>query len=344
MRKLFTTNFGSQLYGTATPESDVDVKHVVLPDLNDLLVGKRVQNIVKKTNTKAYTKNSAEDVDEEFIPIQILASDFLDGQTYALELCYAIDGAEASQVLHCPAFAGFCRELRTRFLTSNIKSMMGYAVNQSSLYSNKGERLNALRDAQELFTNMIKLHGPGRTMTRDREEFEHHAQLVATKYPKYFQITDYAIDSKGTMRHCIKLLEKTLPYSGTFENSLKITNAALKRYGSRADAASINNVDWKALSHAVRIVDEGITLLTTGKLQFPYTEVQAGFLLAIKQGKLPYTEVAAELEVKIAQLKNLELGSNLPPSSTALKEELNVWLAQWMRELYHIVEKEIVYE
>jgi hypothetical protein len=32
MKKLFSCRYGSHLYGTNTPESDIDLKHVVLPD------------------------------------------------------------------------------------------------------------------------------------------------------------------------------------------------------------------------------------------------------------------------------------------------------------------------
>ena len=39
MQKLFTCQYGSRLYGTQTPTSDLDLKHVFLPALNDLLVG-----------------------------------------------------------------------------------------------------------------------------------------------------------------------------------------------------------------------------------------------------------------------------------------------------------------
>jgi RNA repair pathway DNA polymerase beta family len=86
---LFSCQYGSRLYGTQTPTSDLDLKHVYLPALNDLLVGKQLANKVKKTNTKMNTRNGADDVDEEFLPVQVFARDFMMGQTYALELAFA---------------------------------------------------------------------------------------------------------------------------------------------------------------------------------------------------------------------------------------------------------------
>lgn len=100
MNLLFSCLFGSGLYGTKTPTSDRDVKHVVLPELNDLLLGKKVTNTVKKTNKLANTKNTEDDVDEEFIPLQVFAQDFMMGQTYAIELAFAVDNTEAEQTFY----------------------------------------------------------------------------------------------------------------------------------------------------------------------------------------------------------------------------------------------------
>ena len=113
-----------------------------MPDLDEILIGKSIENKVKKTNNIAFTKNSSEDVDEEYIPVQVFAKHFLDGQSYALELAYAVEYTAADQIIHDPLFLGFCRELRNQFLTSNISALTGYAVNQASLYSFKGERVN----------------------------------------------------------------------------------------------------------------------------------------------------------------------------------------------------------
>lgn len=99
MQKLFTGLYGSSLYGTNTPTSDRDVKHIVLPDLDSLLLGKKLEAKVKKTNNQKNTRNSADDVDEEFIPLQIFARHFVEGQTYAIELAFALDGLHAEQTL-----------------------------------------------------------------------------------------------------------------------------------------------------------------------------------------------------------------------------------------------------
>lgn len=336
MKKLFTTKFGSFLYGTNTPTSDVDLKHIVLPDLDDLLIGNQVQNIVKKTNTEKFAKNSADDIDEEFIPIQVFAKDFLDGQTYSLELAYAVEFSKADQVLHDPLFIGFCRELRNRFLTGNMSALIGYAVNQASLYSFKGERLNAVRATERLFKEAISNSTQGARPLDYLATFLMKAQNVADQFPKYFQITDYAIDNNGTMKPCVKLLGKVLPFTSTFQTSLTVIKSHLKKYGSRADAASVDNVDWKATGHALRIVDEGISLLKNRWLEFPFNSEYADLLLQIKKGQLPYESVIALINKRLDELKTLEAESSLPKKSPALVTEMEHWLAEWVRIWYSI--------
>jgi hypothetical protein len=336
MRILFSTQYGSKLYGTNNAASDTDLKHVVLPSLNDLLLGKTVQNVVKKTNKKEFTKNSAEDTDEEFIPIQIFATHFLEGQTYSLELAYAVDFTEAFQIVYDPAFKDFCHELRDKFLTSNMSALIGYAVNQASLYSFKGERLNAVRAVKNVYETFINILTANSKPTDCLTNFNLSMQEISFEFPKYVQVTEYAIDRASTMRPCIKLLEKVLPYTSTFETNLAVVKSHLKKYGSRADAASVDNVDWKASGHALRVVDEGIMLLKNRYLEFPFQNNYVDLLLQIKNGQLPYSDVIAMLNERLEELKTLEITSALPKKSPELIEQFDAWLVNWLRYFYNL--------
>jgi len=334
MKKLFTTRYGSMLYGTGTPTSDVDLKHIVLPDLDTLLVGKTISIISEKTNIEKNVRNSVEDVDKDFIPVQIFAKHFLDGQTYALEIAFAVEYNAAHQELHDPRFLGFCRELRNQFLTSNMSALIGYSVNQASLYSFKGERLNAVREAKKLIEIF---NGSNAERPLDNlDAFNSTAEAVALAFPKYFEVTTYAIDVAGTQRPCVRLLEKVLPYTNTFATMLKTVDALLNKYGSRAEAAAIDNTDWKATMHALRVVNEGISLLKDRHLTFPFDAQYVDLLLSIKRGELPYPHVIGLINEKLDELKTLEGNSSLPKKSPELVNHLNVWLSEWMRLWYGI--------
>lgn len=132
MEILFSTRFGSHLYGTNTPTSDVDMKYIYLPSLDDMLIGKKAETKVVKTNTVKNTRNSAEDIDEEFIPVQQFARHFVEGQTYALELAYAYAGSltnhagqEVADTPQGDVFKRFCNDLVANWKTTNVKAMVG---------------------------------------------------------------------------------------------------------------------------------------------------------------------------------------------------------------------------
>ena len=343
MKKLYSTEYGSKLYGTSTPTSDTDLKHIVLMDLSDLLMGKKLQNIVHKTNNVKSTQNTVEDIDEEFIPLQVLALDFLAGQTYAIELVFSIDGNHANQtfydrnchemhhsIIKQTSFYDFVKELKEQFLTSNIKAMMGYVVNQANIYSFKGERYNCATEVQALFEQF------SRDLTFNEiinSDFRALVDQLKLKYPKYFTEEDYDI-GKGVMRQSFRLLEKTIPFTMTVEHAQKVVTVVLSKYGSKAKSASENNVDTKAMMHAVRIVDKGLTLLETGTLSFPVSENYREYLLNIKAGNVDTETLRLDLSEKLDKLKELVKTTTLQEYNEALNEKFNVWLRKWLNEFY----------
>jgi hypothetical protein len=369
MNKLFSCLYGSKLYGTSTPTSDIDWKHIVLPELNDLLLCKKIENKVKKTNVEKNVRNSADDVDEEFIPLQVFARHFVEGQTYAIELAFAIDGHHALQTVYdhprgivsivdgkqklhingdpahwlsTPYFVDFVQELRTKFLTSNIKTMMGYVVNQASLYSFKGERLNATCELIEIMNTVSMNYNSEQyedftlnNAWNSHVKFQEDIEDLAIKYPKYFRKDVYDVGG-GVMKLCFVILEKTLPFTNSLSQTFKVLHALKSKYGSRVDQASESNVDWKATMHALRIVDEGIELLSTKKIALPFNQEYVDRLLSIKRGELPLDPIKEELSSKLDQLKDLEKATDLPTCNAEFLKEFDIWLTGWLRKFYDL--------
>ena len=85
-------------------------------------------------------------------------------------------------------------------------------------------------------------------------------------------------------------------------------------------------VDWKALSHAVRVATQAITLFETGEVVFPL--YNAKHLLEIKIGQLPYKQIAEEIENLLPQVYAAAEKSTLPE---ALDQE---WIDDFIYEKY----------
>jgi len=76
-------------------------------------------------------------------------------------------------------------------------------------------------------------------------------------------------------------------------------------------AAENKNIDWKAVSHALRAAYQTKEILTEGTITFPLRN--ADFLRKIKQGKLDYlSEVGPLLETLMEEVESLAVASNLP--------------------------------
>jgi RNA repair pathway DNA polymerase beta family len=329
---LFSCLYGSHLFGTNTPLSDRDEKHIVLPTLDSLLIGRAPKTVVQKTNTKENTRNTKDDVDVEIIPVQVFARDFTEGQTYALELAFAVEGTHAEQNA-TPAFKLFCAELRTQFLTSNLRAMMGYAVNQANLYSFKGERLNTLRAAQAALA-AAQAASPDAQSLAEVSEHEAFAQLASAS-PKYFRRAQYDIGG-GQQRGCFVLLEKTLPFTNTIIHTQSVLDALEKKYGTRANEASATNVDWKAFMHALRIVDQGIELLQTARISLPRPAPEIAYLLQVRRGEIAIEILRESLHEKLDVLKELETYGALLQRDGVRKARFELWLTQWMRTFYRL--------
>jgi len=310
-----------------------------LPDETALLLGKKLQTIFKTSNQTDHSnpgtavKNTADDKDEEYIPLQTFAQHFVDGQTYALEMVFGANGNHAEQLFGHRSMRAFLNEL-TNFLTSNISQLMDYVVHQASMYSLKGDRLRVVDTLEQIinksmFSRIISL---GDYLELHESVFN-DVKTLAESTPKYFQITEYDI-GQGRMRPCLKILDNILPYSAKIDNCYKTITTLKKKYGSRARAASQSTADWKATMHAVRILDEGIELLTDHTITLPRPKADCERLLAIKRGEISIDVIKDVLSEKLESLKNLEEISALPKRTPELQKEFEEWLILWLRRFY----------
>lgn len=326
---LFTSLFGSKLYGTDTPESDTDYKAVFLPPVGRVLRGEAIKNSVTSTGASD-SKNGADDEDFEMIPLQVLAKDFVKGQSYALEIVFnAIENPSDCT----PEFYDFAVEL-TRFLTRNIKAMIGYAMNQANKYGIKGTRLKSIKD----FDHIINVHcalAPDTAKIGDDIMFlEQSAQLA--KDSKHVNEVLYngptSTDPKHPTDKGIEVLGKTFGHEITFGEARKRVVQMLSKYGSRAEQAMVDNGnDWKAISHALRIIDQAHDILVKKTLVFPLPFAE--YYKEVKLGKHDWKYVSEQLAERLELVEQAQLTTDLP-SETEIREEFYEWLDRELLVFY----------
>jgi predicted nucleotidyltransferase len=97
MHLIVEMRYGSHLFGTATPQSDIDLKGVYLPKARDILLQRVKPSHVFSPPKARGQKNSPGDVDREIYSLQRFLSLLAEGQTTALDMLFAPDSALTMQ-------------------------------------------------------------------------------------------------------------------------------------------------------------------------------------------------------------------------------------------------------
>jgi predicted nucleotidyltransferase len=93
MRNIVTIKFGSHLYGTTTPASDLDYKSVFVPSARDIVMQRVKATIANKRPKGIGEKNYAGEIDEEPHSLQRFLELASEGQTVALDVLFSPEWA-----------------------------------------------------------------------------------------------------------------------------------------------------------------------------------------------------------------------------------------------------------
>ena len=318
MRNILRIKFGSHLYGTANENSDLDYKSVFIPDARSILLQKATKVISDQRPKSIGEKNVAGDIDEEKLTIQKYLKLLSEGQTGALDMLFA------------PAYA-FVEEPgpewleivanKDKLITKQASSFVSYCRQQANKYGIKGERVKAAREAQVWLSNMVANYGPKEKLG----DLAHYFEPVVEKN-EFMSIIEIYFDNGGMVKH-LEVCGRKMPYTGSIGSALAIMTRLIDEYGHRAlKAENQQGVDWKAMSHSVRIAEEAIELLNTGKITFPLVNVD--YVRAVKEGRLDYDEVSAYIDDLIVKVEESVVNSKLP------EEPDKQWIDDFVCKIY----------
>ena len=282
MKNIFTTLYGSHMFGCAVATSDEDYKSVHLEDLKDFLF-KDTHALNSKDETGPCK------IESESFSLRFYLKMLAEGQVIATDMFFApkkfwIVGQEMAlwEQVH---------ELKPFIITRNIAPFAGYARGQSYKYGNKGTKLLTVQKAIRLLEAKVSFD----TLCEELQDME------GIKFS-----TEHA--AGGDIRHlaiCGKYFGETTDYRLWLEPIYRLE----KQYGERA-RLSTSGLDLKAQYHTVRICCEAIELLSTGNLTFPRPE--APVLLQIRNGEFTEDALRNLVDSKLVELKATEAIDSLP--------------------------------
>lgn len=291
---------GSHLYGTNTPNSDTDYKTIFIPEAHELIVQK-AKKTNRETTGKAHQKNTKDDVDSGFFSLDNYFKLLGEGQTMALDLLFAPD----SHILETSPLWKFIQLNKDKLIHKNMTAFVGYCQTQAAKYGIKGSRMAAVKTTIDYLSTLdpnSRLFENWPALVANLSNVEHVAFIKRTAN----NTADTLVDM---LEVCTRVFDRTCKVYYVISCLAKIFD----NYGARAKMAMDNEgVDWKALSHAVRVCIQGQELLTTGHMSLPLLQPELDVVRTIKAGKLPYKTVQKIIEDYVALIEESKQRSKLP--------------------------------
>lgn len=300
MKVIFEAYAGSKLFGTNGPNSDLDIKGVYLPSAEDILLG-QVKVSVKENTNSSNTKNTSADIDKEYFSLAKFFRMLEEGQTVAIEMLFTPE----EMVLQTSPEWQLIQVFRKDFLHKGVLAFIGYARQQANKYGLRGSRMGALKAV----INVLEKGNKYDQILTLKEALE----AEATDHDGQIRFVELPVN-KNMMNQTelhLDVIGRKFGMTNKIGYTLEILQKLYDGYGERSRQAEKNEgIDWKALSHAVRVINQGKELLSTGELILPRPD--AVLLKAIKYGETEFKVVQKLIEDGIKELEESQLTSALP--------------------------------
>lgn len=300
MREIVRILCGSHLYGTDVPSSDRDYKIVYAPSAKRILLQQadkldpeEMPAIVKRLKKDA---GISKDPDVEFMSLKQYLKLLCQGQTNAMDMFFA----PQEFYVGMPAPEWYAIQNHERcWISKNSAAFVGYCRQQAGKYAIKIDRYEALKLAVAIFSNSnprdkIKDICLGSVFSQNP-----HVEFVNKE------------TAHGTQLSHLSVCETMVPVTASCGLALATFSRKLDEYGKRVEAASnMDEKDWKSMYHAVRVAEEALELLGTGKLTLPRPERR--LLTAVRLGKVPFEKVSEMIEGNLKRIEEAVEKSTLP--------------------------------
>jgi len=139
---LYVTLSGSKLYGTDTPNSDMDFKGIFMPTKEQVLLKQDIEHYVRDTNNTK-EKNTKDDIDFSLHSLYKFFNLLEKSETGSIDVLFSMF-REDTIIYQDKDFINLMKENYKHFLNKNMSAFIGYALGQSKKFGVKGARYDEL--------------------------------------------------------------------------------------------------------------------------------------------------------------------------------------------------------
>jgi hypothetical protein len=173
---------------------------------------------------------------------------------------------------------------------------MGYAIGQARKYGVKGSRLGCLKRIKE-YMDKVDVYRITLTLGDISEDLLKQCGDESLCFHKQE-------DNKGTVTDYLYVCSSKHQYNIPLKEFKDRIVKNIDNYGDRTKKAlEDNNIDYKALSQAVRVLYQCEQLYSEGTIKFPLKD--KSLILQIKQGELSWEEIEIIILQKLQDVDKL---------------------------------------
>lgn len=279
---------GSHLYKLNTPKSDTDYGGVYFPTSQEILTNK-ILPFIEVSRGPTHEKNTSNDVDSIFYSLPYFMDKLLKGDTGAMDMLHG----RSDDWLFARRSWRTLVDNKHRFYSKSMSAFFGYVKKQAAKYGVKGSRI---QESKEVLNFLEGVDSSLRIIDVWDDLWEgEHCHKIGKGNDRMWVCCGKKMTALTKASHYIYMMGKFV-----------------ERYGHRAKQAELNEgVDWKAVSHALRVGYQMKSIFMYGDYIYPLP--QSVFIKDVKEGTLHYlNDVAPVLEDLVDEVTVLAKASDLP--------------------------------
>lgn len=311
---LFAGVYGSHLYGLNRPESDLDYKGVCIPSFAKTILG---------TYDDVVEIKSLAGIDLSYFSIQKFIRLLEKGDTVSIDMLHT---PEEFTIITSPLWEQL-RSLRHLTYCKNMRGILGYIKTHASKYGHKVQRFNELSSFVELLQTLLKQYDQTVMLSDVLELSQPNIKLFGYKYIQ-FNPRDKDVQEN------IEVLGKRYTTNASLGYLKSQLDTTLSGYGERVKKSDISGGDWKAISHAYRVLLQLEEIVDTRDLKFPLKS--APEIFKIKSGQMSEFDSIKLIDEGYDRVISKLDASDLPEHAdlTPMKEVLITYcssLVEWYK-------------
>lgn len=274
---IYKIRGGSHLYGLNTPLSDEDYIGIFLNNEEEIL-GLSNCEIIEENfiSKKENGKNNSDAIDCKYYSLSKFCNLAINNNPTILEMFFA----KGDNIIYCDEYGKKLIDNYSLFISQKSKhSYLGYAFSQKQKSFVKSQNLKTFAELLKYF-NTKDVNYLCKTVLYDEiDNIINMPHIIANKrnLPNYVTIGDLNFNNQKLKDVKDKIQER------------------INKASHRADGMLKNGLDYKFMSHTVRLLYEGIELLNTGKIEFPLKQKE--LLIKIKKGEVSNVEIINLIEL-----------------------------------------------